>query len=289
MGRPIKAKWFGVPKGTGVGGESLSSITYTNRGSAYSQGLTATVAASPIGGVTGTITLAISTANGRIDTATISGAGTGYTTAPAITLNKPANVVTTGTTYYDSGATTILTVGSTDGLYVGMAANVGFDATETIVTIHTGNANVVMSAANTSALSDSAIAFGDIGTTGSLTAVLAAAGVTADAIQANAWVAGGSMGKQADIVSQRSARKYKVNNTDGSDVCRLVPTDPTGAGEMAIKAVDSDAGEYWVLKLEGKHATLIADDGVQFSDYQKVPWTFAAATEDTTVKLNTNA
>lgn len=287
MGRPIKAKWFGVPKGTGVGGESLSSITYTNRGSAYSQGLTATVAASPIGGVTGTITLAISTANGRIDTATISGAGTGYTTAPTITLNKPANVVTTGTTYF--GANTIVTVGDTTGLYVGMAANVGFGATTKIVTIHTANANVVMSAANTSPLSASAIAFGDIGTTGSLTAVLAAAGVTADAIQANAWVAGGSMGKQADIVSQRSARTYKVNNTDGSDVCRLVPTDPTGAGEMAIKAVDSDAGEYWVLKLEGTHATLIADDGTQFSDYQKVPWTFAAATEDTTVKLNTNA
>ena len=83
MGRPIKKKFFGsdnVNDGltySNAGGEGLSSITLTTRGSAYSQGLTATVAISPIGGTRGVISLGVSTANGRIDTATVSTVGSG--------------------------------------------------------------------------------------------------------------------------------------------------------------------------------------------------------------------
>ena len=64
MGRPIKRKFFGVQNVndgltyTAMGGESVSSITYTNRGTNYSQGLTATIAASPIGGTSAVITIA---------------------------------------------------------------------------------------------------------------------------------------------------------------------------------------------------------------------------------------
>ena len=84
MGRPIKKKFFGsdnVNDGltyTAPGGEGVSSITYTNRGTNYSQGLTATAAVSPIGGTRAVINIAaVSTANGRIDTATVTTAGTG--------------------------------------------------------------------------------------------------------------------------------------------------------------------------------------------------------------------
>lgn len=295
MGRPIKRKFFGVNNVadgltySDAGGEGLSSVTLTAAGSAYSQGLTATVAVSPIGGTTAAVSLSVYTANGAIYSPTVVTAGTGYTSAPAITLVKPANVVTTGTTYYDGGASNVITVGTTTGLYVGMTANTGFGATTQIVNIYTGNSNVVMNSTNTSALSGAAISFGDTGASGSLTAVLASVITTANTIQANAWVTGGTIGKQADIVSQRSSRRYRVTNADGTAVCRLVPAAPTAEGEMSITATDSDAGTYYVLKLDSRTATLVPGTGVQFSNLAQVRWTSTGSAEaDTVVKLATN-
>ena len=317
MGRPIKRKFFGVDNtadsasyGSGAGGEGLSSITYTNRGTAYSQGLTATVAVSPIGGTRGVISLAVSTANGRIDTASISTAGDGYTTAPAITLVKPANVVVTGTTAFPANAN--ITLSSTTGLFVGMTANVGFLATASITAIGTYGTNVVtMSASNTAALSGAAISFGDTGASGSLTAVLANPTTLANTIQANAWTTTGTIGKQADIVAQKSSRRYRVTNADGTSVCRLVPTGinqvnaptvaqvisaggPTAVGEMTILATDSDGGVYLVGKLESRTALLFpaaigGSAGTQFAANTHAIWTSTgSAVVNTTVKIATN-
>jgi hypothetical protein len=314
MGRPIKKKFFGsdnVNDGltyTAPGGEGVSSITYTNRGTNYSQGLTATAAVSPIGGTRAVINIAaVSTANGRIDTATVTTAGTGYTTAPDITLVKPANVVVTGGAI---SASNVLTVSTTVGLFVGMAANTAFAATTKITAIGTGN--VTMSAANTSATNTTIIGFGDIGSAGSLTAVLAASTVTANTIRANARITGGTIGKQADIVSQRSSRRYRVTNADGTDVVRLVPTGvngvnsptvaqvvaaggPTAAGEMTLTAFDSDNGSYVVGKLESRTALLFPADidgytaGTQFAANSHAIWTSTgSAVVNTTVKLATN-
>jgi hypothetical protein len=314
MGRPIKKKFFGsdnVNDGltyTAPGGEGVSSITYTNRGTNYSQGLTATAAVSPIGGTRAVINIAaVSTANGRIDTATVTTAGTGYTTAPDITLVKPANVVVTGGAI---SASNVLTVSTTVGLFVGMAANTAFAATTKITAIGTGN--VTMSAANTGATSTTVIGFGDIGSAGSLTAVLAATTVTANTIRANARITGGTIGKQADIVSQRSSRRYRVTNADGTDVVRLVPTGvngvnsptvaqvvaaggPTAAGEMTLTAFDSDNGSYVVGKLESRTALLFPADidgytaGVQFTANSHARWTSTGdAVANTTVKLASN-
>jgi hypothetical protein len=314
MGRPIKKKFFGtdnVNDGltySAAGGEGISSITYTNRGTNYSQGLTATVALSPIGGTVARVTVdAVSTANGRIDTASITTAGTGYTTAPVITLVKPANVVVTGGGITGSN---VLTVSTTTGLYVGMAANTAFAATTKITAIGTGN--VTMSAANTGATNTTLISFGDIGSAGSLTAVLAAPNVTANTIQANAWITGATIGSLADIVSQRSSRRYRVTNTDGTDVVRLVPTGvngvnsptvaqvvaadgPTAAGEMTLTAFDSDNGAYLVGKLESRTALLFPaavggyTAGVQFTANSHARWTSTgAAVAGTTVKISSN-
>ena len=314
MGRPIKKKFFGsnnVNDGltyTGPGGESVSSITYTNRGTNYSQGLTATTAASPIGGTSAVITIAaVSTANGRIDTATVSTAGSGYTSPPTITLVKPANVVVTGGGINGSN---VLTVSTTTGLYVGMAANTAFAATTKITAIGTGN--VTMSAANTGATNTTLISFGDIGSAGSLTPVLAATTVTANTIRANAWTTTSSVGQQADIVSQRSSRRYRVTNATETAVCRLVPTGlngvnsptvaqvvaaggPTAAGEMTLTAFDSDNGSYVVGKLESRTALLFPADidgytaGTQFTANSHVKWTSTgSAVVNTTVKLASN-
>jgi hypothetical protein len=314
MGRPIKKKFFGsdnVNDGltyTGPGGESVSSITYTNRGTNYSQGLTATTAASPIGGTSAVITIAaVSTANGRIDTATVSTAGSGYTSPPTITLVKPANVVVTGGAISGSN---VLTVSTTTGLYVGMAANTAFASTTKITAIGTGN--VTMSAANTGATNTTLISFGDIGSAGSLTAVLVASATTANTIRANAWTTTSSVGQQADIIAQRSSRRYRVTNATETAVCRLVPTGvngvnsptvaqvvaaggPTAAGEMTLTAFDSDNGSYVVGKLESRTALLFPADidgytaGTQFTANSHVKWTSTGvAVVNTTVKLASN-
>jgi len=317
MGRPIKRKFFGVDNtadsasyGSGAGGEGLSSITLTARGSAYSQGLTATVAVSPIGGTRGVIGLTINSANGRIETATVSTAGDGYTTAPAITLVKPANVVVTGTTSTPANAN--ITVSSTSGLYVGMTANTGFTATAFITAIGTYGTNVVtMSATNNAAKSAAGISFGDTGASGSLTAVLNTPNTLANTIQANAWTTTGTIGKQADIVSQKSSRRYRVTNADGTSVTRLVPTGvngvnsptvaaviaaggPTAAGEMTILATDSAGGVYLVGKLESRTclvfpAAIGGSAGTQFAANSHVRWTSTGtATVNVSVKLATN-
>lgn len=292
MGRPIKRKFFGVDNVndnqtySDAGGEGLSSITYTNRGTGYSQGLTATVAVSPIGGIRATISLAISEANGRIDTATITTAGTGYTTAPAISLVKPANVVVVAGEL-ESG--NVLPVSTVTGLFVGMTANAGFAGGTKITAIDAGNLAVTMSAANTAATDGETLSFGDTGASGQLTAVLAATTTTANTIQANAWITGGTVGKQADIISQRSARRYRVTNADGTDVCRLVPALPAAAGEMSIIATDSDDGTYYVLKLDSRTATLVPGTGTQFANLAQVRWTsVGVAVEDEIVKLASN-
>ena len=313
MGRPIKKKFFGSGNVndsltyTAPGGEGVSSITYTNRGTNYSQGLTATAAVSPIGGTRAVINIAaVSTANGRIDTATVTTAGTGYTTAPVITLVKPANVVVTGGAISGSN---VLTVSTTVGLFVGMAANTAFASTTKITAIGTGN--VTMSAANTGATSTTVIGFGDIGSAGSLTAVLAATTVTANTIQANAWIGLSTIGSQAEIVSQRSSRRYRVTNADGTDVVRLVPTGvngvnsptvaqvvsaggPTAAGEMTLLATDSAGGVYLVGKLESRTALLFpaaigGSAGTQFAANSHAIWTSTgSAVVNVSVKLATN-
>ena len=317
MGRPIKRKFFGVDNtadsasyGSGAGGEGISSFTYTNRGVNYSQGLTATSAVSPIGGTRAVIAPVVSTANGRVNSVSISTAGDGYTTAPALTFTKPANVAVTGTnaSFWQDAAN--LRLSSTTGLYVGMFSNVAGAGTSMITNIYTdGNIRANVTYGNVSA--STPINFYDAGASLNITAVLASVITTANTIQANAWITVGTIGKQADIVSQRSSRRYRVTNADGTDVVRLVPTGvngvnsptvaqvvtaggPTAAGEMTLLATDSDGGVYLVGKLESRTALVFpaaigGSAGSQFAANSHVVWTSTgAAEEDVSVKLATN-
>ena len=309
MGRPIKRKFFGVDNVndsltySDAGGEGISSFTYTNRGTYYSQGLTATVPASI--GTQAILAPVVSTANGRVDSVTITTAGTGYTTAPTITFTKPGNVTTTGTTYYPAEAN--ITVASTTGIYVGMIANIGFSDTTTVTAVDSATGNVTMSGANNAARSSGGIVFFDRGASVNISAVLAAVYTTANTIQANAWTTSGTIGSQADIVSQRSSRRYRVTTTAETSVCRLVPSmlntptaatvtaagGPTAAGEMTIEASDSDSGTYWVVKLDSRTATIVpggtGTPGSQFAANAQVRWTSTStAVENVSVKIATN-
>lgn len=317
MGRPIEKKYF---KGdTGEGGEGVLSVT-VNGANSYSAGTTISFAASPIGGDTATASITFVTpaagapGNGNVSGVTVTSAGTGYTSAPAITFNKPGNVVVDGfTAIY--GNVVKFSSGVTSGLYVGMVANAFFTSAHLgnptrVIAVDTATGNVTFSMANTATIS-SPISFGDVGRLGSLTAVLASPSVSANTIQANAWTTSASMGLQSDINKQEGSRVYYVvNSADTNDRVRLVPTGlngvnsptiaavtaaggPTASGQMTINATDSAGGTYWVIKLEGRTACIVSGGtgtpGTQFTDYSHVVWTLDTPTVNVSVQLDNNA
>lgn len=311
MGRPIKKRFFGTTVGGAslAGGEGVSSLV-VNGANSYSAGTTISFAASPIGGTTAAASITFVTpadgapGNGNVATASVTTAGTGYTSAPAVTFTKPANVVVDGFTQI-AGNVFKFSSGVTSGIYVGMVANAFFASTHLgnptrVIAVNTTTGNITMSMANTAAIS-SPISFGDVGRLGSITAVLAAAVTTGNTIQANAWITGGVVGSQADIVSQRSSRRYRVTNADGTNVVRLPKATETGlantyqgpfaSGIMTISATDSTGGTYWVTKIDSRTATITpggSGPGTQFSANAQVIWSMNAAVVNTTVKLATN-
>ena len=323
MGRPIKKKFFGSDNVndtltySNAGGEGVSSITIATKGNNYSQGATITLAVSPIGGTRATGTVTPYTpqqfSNLSITSTAVTEAGTGYLTAPAVTLVKPANVTVSSTAFSGNLAGNILTVSTTTGLFVGMHQNQGNLApTAHILAIFTNNSNVIMSRGVSSTYSNQTFQFGDTGSGATFTAVLASPSVTANTIQANAWVTSSqTYGNIADIVSQKSSRRYRVTNAQGTAVCRLVPTGlngvnsptvaaviaaggPTAEGQMTLIATDSAGGKYLVGKLENRTALLFpaaigGSAGTQFAANTHVIWTSTGtATVNVSVKLATN-
>jgi len=95
----------------------------------------------------------------------------------------------------------------------------------------------------------------------------------AEDFNANAYVVGGSAEDTVtSINSQKGSKTFNVTNSEGTSDCLLVTTAPN-EGEMRITALDSDGGQYFVVKLFNQTAVLVQDDGVQFDDYAKVDWT----------------
>jgi hypothetical protein len=309
MGRPIKKRFFGTTVGGAslAGGEGVSSLV-VNGANSYSAGTTISFAASPIGGTTAAATITYVTptvgnpGNGNVATFSITTAGTGYTSAPAVTFDKPANVVVEVTNVYGN---VIFKTNTVTGLFVGMVANVAFANLVSgnptrILSIDTVNSNITMTGANNIAIT-SPISFGDVGRQGSITAVLAAAVTTANTIQANAYITGGLGGRLSDINSQRGSRRYRVTNNQGSGTVRLIfatevaaantGVGPHAEGLMTISATDSDGGTYFVTKLDSRTATVSpagAAPGAQFAANAQVSWTVNLAVASTSVKLATN-
>ena len=317
MGRPIEKKY--LRGDTGEGGEGVASLTVTTQGNNYSQGTTISIAASPIGGDTATGIITIWTPQTSTNlsinrtTQTVTAAGTGYTTAPAVTIVKPANVTVTASAFSGNLAGNILTVSDTTGLFVGMHQNHGNLAqTAHILTIWSANGNVEMSRGGTSTfVAGQSFQFGDVGRNGAITATLINPATSANTIQANAWTTSSSRGLQSDINKQEGSRVYYVvNSADANDRVRLVPTGlngvnsptiaavtaaggPTVAGEATINATDSAGGTYWVIKLEGRTACIVrggtGTPGTEFADYSHVIWTLDTPTVNVSVQLNNNA
>jgi hypothetical protein len=321
MGRPIPERFFNGTGGAGSpGGEGIASLTVEG-GNSYSAGTTISFSASPIGGTTATATITFvapadnAPGNGNVATASITAAGSGYTSVPTVTFNKPANVVVDGFTQI-AGKVFKFSSGVTSGIYAGMVANVFFTTTTLgnptrVVSVDVASGNITMSTANTAAIS-SPISFGDVGRLGDIAAVLVPAVTTANTIQGNAFITSGAGGRVCDILSQKGSRRYRVTNDQGTDTCRLVPTGingnedvnnptvaavtaaggPVAAGQMTIQATDSAGGTYWVGKLEGQTALVFpggtGTPGTEFTANTHVIWTMNTAVASTSVKLATN-
>ena len=321
MGRPIPERFFNGTGGAGSpGGEGVASLTVQGANS-YSAGTTISFSASPIGGTTAAATITFVTpadgapGNGNVATASITEAGSGYTSIPTVTFNKPANVVVDGFTQI-AGKVFRFSSGVTSGIYAGMVANVFFTTTTLgnptrVVSVDVASGNITMSTANTAAIT-SPISFGDVGRLGDIAAVLVPAVTTANTIQGNAYITLGSGGRLCDILSQKGSRRYRVTNDQGTDTVRLVPTGingnedannptvaavtsaggPVAAGQITIEASDSDGGTYWVGKLEGQTALVFpggtGTPGTQFTANTHVAWTMNTAVASTSVKLATN-
>ena len=97
-----------------------------------------------------------------------------------------------------------------------------------------------------------------------------------------------------DIVKQQSARRYKVQTSQGTGFFKLVATEAKSAGEMSIKATDSDGNTYLVSKLTARKVVLVpaanvhggtTTIGSQFASGTTAKWTFGAAVVNTTVTI----
>jgi hypothetical protein len=104
MGRPINKKYFGYGNTGGVGGEGFSSLVVTNTATnaGYSTTTSVTwVASSPqlTGGTAaaGTASVSFVTGQGRIQSLSVTTAGTGYTSTGSVTLTFTPAKAGTGT------------------------------------------------------------------------------------------------------------------------------------------------------------------------------------------------
>ena len=309
MGRPIGKRFIGVNRATDAGGEGVASVT-VNGANSYSAGTTISFAVSPLGGTRAAASIAYVVpavnglpGNGNVTGVTVTTAGTGYLTAPAITFSKPANVVVDGVTgFYGLGAAGTVVKFSTNvtsGIYAGMVANVffttlAFGEPTKVVSVDTASGNITFSTANTAAIS-SPISFGDVGRLGNVVATMATAVTTGNTIQGNAWITSGVQAKAADINRQKSTKKYRVTNADGTDVVLLDASaatvangGPANIGTMTITATDSSSGTYHIKKLFDRTAVVYPGTGTQFTENQKVSWNMNAAVASTSIKIATN-
>jgi len=115
-----------------------------------------------------------------------------------------------------------------------------------------------------------------------------------NSIKCEAQIGAGSEVLTGDIIKQQSARRYKVQTSDGTAVCKLVTTNALGANEMSIMATDSAGGTYLVSKLTARKAVLVptanthsgtSSAGTQFASGATAKWTFGSAVLNDTVTI----
>lgn len=130
--------------------------------------------------------------------------------------------------------------------------------------VKTGNTvtSVTIDTAGTGYTSVPAISFTgtNMTTIGSATATLST--TVLDVLQVTAYIPaanGGSSAVTGDIQEQVASKKYRVITAQGTGPCKLVTTSSLAAGEMFMKATDTNGSTYFVKKLTAHRAVLVQD------------------------------
>jgi hypothetical protein len=302
MGRPIKKKYFGntirpyqnqASGGeTGVGGEGVASVTFSNSGTLYSQGTTVSFGQPNVaGGIRATGTPVIDAA-GLLRGVTFTENGTGYTSAPTLTVTTATGVTSasTGTT-----GVNIIYPASTTGIYVGMkviGANISASATY-VTSVVSGAINLTWPNAGTV---NASIAFVDAGSAQANSTALFATTTSQDAIAITSYLTTGSSAVTGgDIIKQESSRRYLVRNSQGIGQVRIgagTGTDHILApGQAHIVATDGGGATYYVTKLTAHRATLINRTNTSTALVANLiaGWTLGVATGTNQVSIGKNA
>ena len=325
MGRPLPKRYFGNlntddtgftqatyqrNSAAGIGGQAVASISTATQGSininnSYPHFPTLTVAAPELpGGVTAT-----TATTWEIESITVGGTNTGYT------INQTgASAVLTGLSTQASVAPviTINTNGSGNVSAISFAGGRGewtsIDGTGISTWAITGAGGSNAQATVKFRVKSIAIVDGGAGyvavpsltwtTLSGTTPSAQTPTLTTDsgtpytaeafpAIIAYGITVGSGSSKISDIVRQRGTRRFYITNADGSYVCSLKGSAAAAQGEMTITATDSSGKTYYVTKLNRHKAVLsqYGSSGWEFADGAIVPWTFDAATLNTTVQI----
>ena len=295
MGRPINKKFFGnlidpyqnqaTGGNTGVGGEGVALVSVSNSGTLYSQGTTMVFGAPNIaGGIQAVPTYSINSA-GNI-TVSVGTAGSGYTSAPSLTVTPAATVTkaSTGTI-----STNVVYPVNTTGISVGMrVTGTGISATATFITSIVGLA-VNLTWPNAGAVATT-LTFADNGTGFAKTVTLTSN--RGDAIAFTSYLTTGTQAVAGgDILKQEASRRYLVKNSEGKGQCILVATDTLTAGTMNILATDAQGCTYWVTKLTAHKARLVrrtsAGTGYLIADGAPARWNIDSPTGTIVTIANT--
>jgi hypothetical protein len=198
----------------------------------------------------------------------VTGNSAGYVTGEAVSFSAPQ---ITGGAY--PVATIIATAGAVTSVVITSAGS-GYTSAPTAT---------VTTAAGTQ-------------TTLTLTPVLTSgAAIRQNGIKCEAQVGAGAEVTTGDVIKQVNTRSYKVQTSGGVGVCKLVTTEAKDAGQMSIKATDSDGNTYFVAKLTSRKAVLVpaanvhggtTTIGSQFASGTSAKWTFGSAVVDTTVTID---
>ena len=275
MGRPIKSKFFGnrnrggdnentggtgQGQTSGVGGESVKLVTFSNSGTLYSQGTTVSFGQPNIaGGIRATGTPVID-ANGLLRGVTITEAGTGYTSAPTLTVTTASSVFSTtnsGNRYVNT-----FTVATATGIYLGMGITGGSTGVGGVVLAVTGTV-ITSSVSNSGTWTNAAnLTFTDNGVSQANSVTLFANTTTQDSLAIYSYLTTGSSAiSGGDIIKQESSRRYLVRNTQGIGQVKLSAGTGTNhilsPGNMHLIATDNGGATYYVMKLTAHKAFVV--------------------------------
>jgi hypothetical protein len=317
MGRPLNKKYFGnrnigsisTTADNGIGGEGIASIginavgSYTTRptitignpelptgvvatATITSQALSATAGGTPVNFTTGDIITVLKA--GGSSSFTVTDNGTGGIASLAVLDAGSWEALTGAATYTVTGPAPAYNPGGASGTASGATVSITFSAKSVVITDSGSGYVAVPSVSSAGGVTYNAITLTvGTGSVGSYTN-------QENAISAYAWT--GSARERVDILKQESSRRYAVRGAVAASgenwtvrsailVARQSQADTDGDNqynEMDITAFDSDANEYWVLKLTAHKALLVRKNPAvgQFAEPtvhpagESVAWTF---------------